>query len=114
MSYTSKFPTFEEIEQGHCVFTDSYFVNRNYAARWVEKLALTVVISHNRYFPVIKSVKIKRNRKRTTRLCFVVRLYDNIPRQFPYSEEGWNNAILMIKDEMVKLIATTKNILNEK
>ena len=111
----SKFPTFEEIDRGYCVFADTYFRKLDNEGEPIfgERLALDVVISHNRYFPLIKSVKIMRNRNKTKRLYFKVKMYDGNTYTFPYSEEGWNAAILRIKDEMREIRQMAENILNE-
>lgn len=112
----STFPTFEQIEEGHTVFATSFYKGKDDYGEAVygEKLALDVIISHNRYFPLIKSVKIMRNRNKTKRLYFAVRMYDNIEYKFPYSEEGWSKAILYIKDCARTIRQACENILNEK
>lgn len=111
----STFPTFEEIDKGYCVFADTYFrkLDDYGEPEFGERLALDVIISHNRYFPLIKSVKIMRNRNKTKRMYFKVKMYDGNTYTFPYSEEGWNAAILRIKDVMRDLRKMTTNILNE-
>lgn len=112
----STFPTFKEIEQGHNVFTDTFYKGKDDYGEIIygERLALDVIISHNKYFPLIKSVKIMRNRNKTKRLYFAVRMYDNIEYKFPYSEEGWSKAILYIKDCARTTRQACENILNEK
>lgn len=112
----STLPTFEQIEKGYTVFATSFYKGKDDYGEAVygEKLALDVIISHNKYFPFIKSVKIMRNRNKTKRLYFAVRMYDNIERKFPYSEEGWNNAILYMKDYARNVRYIAENILNEK
>ena len=112
----SIFPTFEESEQGHNVFSDTFYKGKDDYGEIIygERLALDVIISHNRYFPLIKSVKIMRNRSKTKRLYFAVRMYNNIEYKFPYSEEGWSKAILYIKERARTTKQACENILNEK
>lgn len=114
-TYKSIFLTFEEIEQGYNVFTESFYKGRDEEGEAIygERLALDIVIDHNNYYPLIKSVKIMRNRAKTKRLHFVVKMYDNVTYTFPYSKDGWNSTILKIKEKMKYVRKLTELIMNE-
>lgn len=106
----SMFPTFEEIDNDNCTYKQ---VNLDNNFTCVEQNPLSVQPGGGfLYYPFIKKIQIYRTRSLKTRKYFKVTLYNGY-RTFPYSLEGWEQAILYIKDEARNVRILAEHILNE-
>ncbi len=93
------FPTFEEIEKGYCVFTQTRYngINDDGNAKFGERLDLKIVISHDAYAELINGIFIVRNR-RHERKGFRFELAGNkYAYNFEYTADGWEACINKIK-----------------
>lgn len=94
-----KFPTFEEIDKGYCVYTDYVYLGKDDCGepKYGEKKDLEVIIAHNNYKEIINGVYITRNRKHeNTGFRFVI-AGNKYAYHYNYSEKGWADCVTKIK-----------------
>ena len=94
-----KFPTFEEVDKGYCVYTDYVYLGNDAHGepKYGEKKDLEVVIAHNNYKEIINGVYITRNRKHEkTGFRFVI-AGNKYGYRYNYSEKGWADCVTKIK-----------------
>lgn len=93
------FPTFEEIDKGHCVFTQTLYrgLNDDGEPKFGEKLDLEIVIAHNTYVELINGIYIIRNRKHEKKGFRFELAGNKYAYSFEYTAEGWDACVNKIK-----------------
>lgn len=106
------FPTFEEINQGHYVYTlyDYRGTDDDGNPKYSKKLNIEIVMRcHSKYSELINKVYITRDRKlNNTGFKFEI-AGNKYAYHFKYSEEGWQACINKIKS----ILEYYRNIIDE-
>lgn len=95
----SIFPTFEDIDKGYWVFTQTRYngVDDDGEPKFGEKLDLEIVIAHNAYVELINGIYIIRNRKHEKKGFRFELAGNKYDYSFEYTAEGWDACVNKIK-----------------
>lgn len=110
----SIFPTFEQINNGSRSFSYQYYRNVKGQRVLSEKQQQGVLIIDLDIIALRIEVKINRTKTKKKRLSFTYSIFGKQSKEvFPYTEQGWNDCIFAIKNDLQKCRKSIERIMNE-
>lgn len=110
----SIFPTFEQIDNGSRSFSIPYYRSRNGQKVLSEKQAQGVLLANIDILRMRIVVQINRTKTKKKRLSFTYSIFGRQGEKvFPYTEQGWNDCIFAIKNDLQAYRKSIETIMNE-